>query len=108
MVRVEIEHQKEILEGQAFGLAGAYEKLVGKAHFAIAPDNRYNRAVVDLDLASRNAAGEVEFASDVYILRPKNPAKGNGSLFMEIPNRGGKGMLTLLNSAARGARPQRA
>ncbi len=99
VVRLDLERQEDVLEGKAFGQAGAYEKLVGKVHFAVHPENRFNRTIVDIDEATTDADGEVTFAADFFVLRPKNPAKGNGSLFMEIPNRGGKGMLTLLNSA---------
>jgi hypothetical protein len=99
LTRLEIETREVVLSGRPFGQAGPYEKLAGKAHFAVRPDNPHNRAVVDLDQAPRNADGEVEFTADVYVLQPKDPAKRNGSLFMEIPNRGGKGMLSLLNGA---------
>ncbi|MEM7352900.1 MAG: alpha/beta hydrolase domain-containing protein [Acidobacteriota bacterium] len=99
VVRVEIEQREDVLAGRAFGRSGAYEKIIGTAHFAVARDNAHNRAIIDLDRTPTNAASEVEFTADLYILRPKDPNRGNGSLFMEIPNRGGKGMLTLLNRA---------
>ena len=96
---IEIDHREEVLRGQTFGLAGPYEKLVGRVHFAIRPDNPHNRAVVDIDHAPTNEAGEITFTADLYVLRPKDPTQGNGSLFMEISNRGGKAMLSLLNQA---------
>src|SRR5213075_223185 len=61
VVRVEIVSQADVLEGKAFGDAGAYEKTIGKIHFAVKPDDPHNKVVVDLDKAERNAAGEVEF-----------------------------------------------
>src|SRR5205085_4172691 len=57
----------------------------------------HNRQIVDLDKAERNAQGEVEFSADFYVLRPKDPAKGNGALLLEISNRGGKGILSIVN-----------
>jgi acetyl esterase/lipase len=96
---VEIDHREDVLRGRPFGLAGPYEKLVGKVHFAVRPDNPHNRAVVDIEAAPTDDAGEVTFTADLYVLRPKNPAKGNGSLFMEISNRGGKAMISRLNRA---------
>jgi len=99
VVRVDVDRRETVLEGKPFGLAGPYEKIVGSVHYAVRPDHPSNRAVVDLDRAPVNAAGEVEFSADVYILRPQDPARGNGSLFLEIPNRGGKGMLSLLDGA---------
>ena len=49
--------------------------------------------------------GEVKFTADFYVLRPKVPAKGNGSIFMEISNRGGKAMISRLNQAERSIDP---
>ncbi len=89
-----------MLEGKSFGLAGPYEKLVGRAYFAVRPEDPHNRQIVDLDKAPRNQRGEVEFAADIFILRPKDAARGNGSLLLEIPNRGGKAILRLINRGA--------
>jgi hypothetical protein len=98
VVRVEIIDRSDVLAGKSFGDTGAYEKISGKIHFAVKPDDPHNRLVVDLDKAPRNAAGEVEFASDFYVLRPKEPARGSGSVLIEIPNRGGKGMLRVIQN----------
>src|SRR5207249_10999461 len=59
--------------------------------FAVDPKNPHNAVIVDLDKAPRNAAGEVEFSADLYVIRPK--ANRNDTLFVEISNRGGKGFL---------------
>ena len=80
VVRVEVLSKTNVLEGKAFGDAGAYEKIIGKIHFAVKPDDPHNKVAVDLDKAERNAAGEVEFASDFYLLRPKDAARSNGSV----------------------------
>ena len=37
-----------------------------------------------------NARGEVEASADFYMLKPIDPRKGNGRLFYEVGNRGGK------------------
>jgi hypothetical protein len=97
--RVEILSRTNVLDGKAFGDAGAYEKLIGKIHFAVNPDAAPNKSVVDLDKAPRNGKGEVEFAADVYILRPKDAAHASGTALIEIPNRGGKGMLHVIQGA---------
>lgn len=104
---IEITRRADILGGKAFGAVGAYEKIVGKLHFAVKPDNPYNKPIVDLDLAPRNANGEVEFTADVYILKPKDTARGNGSLVVEIPNRGGKGILGIVNRGTGSLDPQK-
>ncbi|HEX8077723.1 MAG TPA: hypothetical protein VF511_07905, partial [Chthoniobacterales bacterium] len=99
VVRVEIGARSDVLDGKPFGEAGAYEKISGKIYFAVRPDDPHNRAVVDLDKAPRNAAGEVEFASDFYLLRPKQAERNSGTALIEIPNRGGKGMLRVIQNA---------
>jgi hypothetical protein len=58
--------------------------------FAVDPANPHNKAIVDLDRAPRNAAGEVEFSADVEILRPKS---GGEAMFLEIANRGGRSIM---------------
>jgi len=61
------------------------------------PCGPHNRQIVDLDKAGRNSQGEVEFSSDFYLLRPKDIGKGNGAVLFEVANRGGKGILRLVN-----------
>lgn len=70
-----------------------YEKIVGTVHFAVDPAHPRNRIVADLDKAPRSAAGRVEFSADLYILRPVDPARGNGVAIVEVVNRGRKLML---------------
>lgn len=100
LVRIEVKSRADLLGGQAFGTAGAYEKLVGVLHFAIDPANSANRIIADLDKAPRNARGLVEFSSDFYLIKPKDPSRGNGSLLYEVSNRGGKGMIGFFNFAS--------
>jgi hypothetical protein len=97
--RVEIRSRADVLEGKRFGDPGAYEKLIGKVFFAVKPDAAPNRIIVDLDKAPRNAQGEVEFSADVYILKPKETARSSGTALIEIPNRGGKAMLRVVQNA---------
>ena len=99
VTRLEVERTEPVLNGKAFGLAGAYQKIIGKAHFALDPALAANAAVADLKLASRNAAGLVEFTADFYLLTPADPARGNGKLFYEVGNRGGKAALRVLQKA---------
>jgi len=93
VVRLRIERREVVLNGRAFGAAGPYEKLVGKVDFGLDTTLPRNETIVDLKLAPRNAAGDVEASADFYMLKPVDPARGNGRLFYQVPNRGGKGML---------------
>src|SRR5579872_528818 len=80
-----------------------YERIAGKVYFAVDPKLPANRAIADIDLAPRNAAGLVEFSADLLILRPKDAAKSNGTAFLEIANRGSSPFWGALNlGAARG------
>ena len=89
----------DVLEGRSFGETGPYEKCVGKIYFALDPENLRNRIIVDLDKAPRNALGEVEFSADLFVLRPKDPSRGNGVLFFDVVNRGNKLLLGRFNLA---------
>src|SRR6185295_7396815 len=100
VVRLRIERREVVLGGRAFGAAGPYEKLVGKVDFGVDPNLPRNELIVDLKLAPRNTRGEVEASADFYMLKPLDPARGNGRLFYEVGNRGGKGMLSTFQKAA--------
>ena len=94
--RIEVSSRSDVLEAKAFGDAGAYEKIVGKVHFKVKPGDAANRLIVDLDNAPRDQNGQVAFAADFYLLRPKEAARSSGSVLLEIPNRGGKGILAIM------------
>ena len=99
LVRVEITERSAILGGKAFGKTGAYERLIGKAYFAVDPAAAANRDVVNLGLAPRNASGQVEFYADFVLFAPVDPKKSNGTLFFEVSNRGRKGLLAAFSHA---------
>ena len=58
VTRVDIQRREDVLGGKSFGSAGPYEKLIGRVHFAVDPDNPRNKIIVDLDKAPKNAAGQ--------------------------------------------------
>ncbi|MGB6002872.1 MAG: hypothetical protein WBI00_20530, partial [Thermoanaerobaculia bacterium] len=98
--RVEIETRELLADGRSFGLAGAYEKLEGRVFLSLDPDDPRNARVVDLDKAPRRQDGRVEYAADLYIWRPVDPRRGNGTALVEVPNRGGKAMVRYFNRGA--------
>jgi len=102
VVKLRVERREKVLNGQPFGSAGSYERLVGKIDFALDPALAINKKVIDLELAPRNSRGEVEFSADFYMLKPVDPARGNGRLFYEVGNRGGKSMLRTFQKARGG------
>jgi hypothetical protein len=93
IVRVE----SPAFEGRSFGTVGTYDRIVGRATLAVAPDDPHDKIIVDLDRAPRNAQGLVEAVTDVEILRPTVAANGNRTLFYEVLNRGSKLGLALFN-----------
>ena len=99
VTRVEIISRSDFANGKAFGVAGPYEKIVGRAYFSLDPENIHNRQIVDLDKADRNAQAQVEFSADLYILKPKDMDRGNGAVLFEVSNRGGRGIDRLVNGA---------
>ncbi len=105
LVRLEVTHRSDVLDGKAF-TAGPYERLTGKAWFAVDPAKPANAGIYDLALAPKNARNLVEFSADFYILRPKTPARGNQTLLFEVSNRGGKGGLGMLQRASSSADPR--
>ncbi|HYM25685.1 MAG TPA: alpha/beta hydrolase domain-containing protein [Vicinamibacterales bacterium] len=100
VVRLRVERREVVLNGRAWGAAGPYEKLVGKVDFGFDPNLQRNDIIVDLKLAPRNARGEVEASADFFLLKPVDPRRGNGRLFYEVGNRGGKSLLGTFQKAA--------
>ncbi|HUQ91059.1 MAG TPA: alpha/beta hydrolase domain-containing protein [Bryobacteraceae bacterium] len=84
-----------------------YERIVAKVHFAIDPNNPSNRIIRDIHNVPKNADGLVEFSSDLYVLKPRDPATGNGTILLEVNNRGRKGLLTMFNFAAGSLDPKK-
>ncbi len=105
LVALEVRHREPFAGGQSFGNVGPYDQITAIARFAIDPKDAHNRVIVDLDLAPRNKDGKVEFAADVVILRPHDPAKGNGAIFYEVNNRGNRLALGMFNRAPGGRGP---
>jgi hypothetical protein len=97
VTRVEITSRQDVLNGEAFGTVGAYEKLVAKVYFAVDPNNPHNKIIADVDKAPKNSQGKVEFSADLLVLRPKDPAHGNGVALFDVVNRGRNGVLSAFN-----------
>jgi hypothetical protein len=85
---IEITSRAPFVGGAAFGDVGAYERLDGVAIGEIDPAHPGNIGIVNIDKAPRNAHGRVEYRSDICILRPADPERGNGRMLYEVNNRG--------------------
>ena len=76
ITRVQVDERSAVLGGRPFGKAGEYERVRGRAYFQVDPKHPLNRGVVDIDKAPLNPSGLVEFSADIYVLQPRDPAKG--------------------------------
>src|SRR4051794_35576338 len=85
-----IKTESPTFNGYSWPGVGQYEKIVGKATGEVDPADRKNAVIVDIQLAPRNARGNVEYEFDFYILKPIDLAKGAHKLVYEPPNRGRK------------------
>src|SRR5262249_8312842 len=97
VLRVEIASRTVVLAGKSFGEAGAYERITGRVYFSVPVGNAHNAHIVDLANAVNLKNGEVEFSSDFIAIRPKDAKKSNGTLLLEVPNRGHGGIIRMLD-----------
>jgi hypothetical protein len=97
VLRVDVATRSTVLNGKEFGAAGAYERITGRVYFSLPVANAHNQRIVDLGNAVNLKNGEVEFSSDFVAVRPQDPGRGNGSMLLEIPNRGNARILALVD-----------
>ena len=89
VTRLEIDRRELFADGRSFGNVGPYEKLTGRIHLEVDPDDPANQRVTDLQLAPRNADGMVEVITDFFLLKPVDPARGNRRIPYDVNRRGG-------------------
>lgn len=106
MIRnITISHRAPAYGGQSFGTTGAYELLDGYVEGTLDPDDPAHAEIVDLALTARDADGQVPYRCDLVILRPADPARGNGWLLYDVVNRGFERILSRVNGVAVTRRP---
>jgi hypothetical protein len=77
----------EITSKQPYGTfrAGEYVIWQGKVHGDLSPQE----SIPGLDKAPRNARGRVDYSSRIALIMPSaGAARGNGTLLVDVPNRG--------------------
>ena len=82
--------QSPAYNGQAFGAAGAYEILRGKAYGELDPKDKHNSIIQDIALAPKNARGMVEYTASFQIVKPVDMSKASHLMWHDVPNRGGE------------------
>jgi len=90
LLSLAIERIEPLADGAPFGEVGAYERVIGRAKGEVDPRDPANKGIALIDKAPRNARGKVEYATDIFILRPKDSTRGNGRILYEVNNRGRK------------------
>ncbi|MBE7157048.1 MAG: hypothetical protein INR62_01195 [Rhodospirillales bacterium] len=96
-MRVDVSSRTNVADGRSFGDAGAYERLTGRIFFSVPVANKHNTVIVDLAHAVNLRNGSVEFSADFVAVRPKEGSKGNGTLLLEVPNRGHSALIHLID-----------
>jgi hypothetical protein len=86
----------EITSKQPYGTfrAGEYVMWQGRVHGELAP----TEAIPDIDKPARNARGQVEYSARIILFMPSDPGKGDGTLLVDVPNRGNAYSRALYNS----------
>lgn len=86
----------EIASKQPYGSfrAGDFVLWEGKVHGELSPQE----SIPGLDKVQRNARGNVEYAARIILIMPAQPSQGNGTLLVDVPNRGNAYAQALYNS----------
>ena len=74
--------------------AGEYVIWQGRVRGDLSPQE----PIPGLDRAARNARGRVEYSARVVLVIPAEPSRGNGTLLVDVPNRGRVYAQALYNS----------
>lgn len=97
-----------VFEGSAFGDVGTYRRIDAVATFAIDPKSARGQSIVDLDKVPTQPDGRVHYTTEVVVLQPSDPSRGNGVLFYDVPNRGRNLAFMLLNLSGGAGMPMSA
>ena len=95
VIDVEINRQFPLADGKPFGDVGPYQQIEGTLRLAVDPQHEANQPITDLEMAPRDADGNVRFSSDFVMIQPVDSRLGNGKLLYDVVNRGRKTVMTL-------------
>jgi hypothetical protein len=82
--RVELAERRPLREDSGL------ELVTGSLWFAFDPLAAENAAIVDLELAPRDADGRVRCRADLVMIQPIDPSARVGTTLLEVSNRGGR------------------
>lgn len=86
----------DITSKRTFGQFASGENVLweGRIHGDLSPAEN----IPGLDKPVRNDRGRVEYAAKVTLIFPSDPSRGNGTLLVDVPNRGKPYAIALYNS----------
>ena len=92
--------QVELLSQTAYGTfaPGEYVRFDFRVVGELVPGTE---PIPDLELAARNPRGFIEYATLATLIAPADPGRGNGTLLVDVPNRGRPIAQSLFNSKRR-------
>jgi hypothetical protein len=79
-------------------MSGEYTRWDANIFGELSPEAE---AIPDLEKAPRNARGMVEYSTRLTLIAPADPARANGALLIDVPNRGRAISASLYNSPRR-------
>lgn len=91
VTRIVIENKTSpAFNGAAYGSAGQYEILSGRAYGELDPKDPHNTIITDISLAPKNARGMVEYMATFQIVKPIDMTRASHLMWHDVPNRGGR------------------
>ena len=67
-----------------------YERVIGRAFGELDPRDSQNEEITDLQKATRNARGKVEYVATFQVVKPIDMTTSSGLMWHDVPNRGGR------------------
>ena len=93
VTKIVITSTTSAFDGRVFEGVGPYEQIRGTATGELDPRDRRNAVITDIDLAPRNANGNVAYTTTFTLLKPVDMGRASGGLVYEVVNRGNKILL---------------
>jgi len=88
VTRIEILKVEPVAPGGRAGVTAPYERIAGKAHGELDPNDPKNALITDIKLAPRNARGRVEYIATFSLVKPIDMTHASGVLLYSVVNRG--------------------
>jgi hypothetical protein len=88
VTRIEVTKVEQV-ESQPPGQSPPYERISGRFYGELDPADPKNAIITDIQLATHNARGKVEYVGTFSLMKPVDLSKASGVLIYSVVNRGG-------------------